>query len=1458
MITSKSINVWSPPAEEDPGRRLVLRVTNDFETLPGGPLASLPQDTPLGVDLSVSVTTTKAQLPAIAFRFAKQIELLESSLAAEGQHKATLKELHAMAVTSTRHLLATVPSDPSVNVTPDKAMGVVDRLLKAGIEAHLQQVRDAMLGDRYARFVLSFRKLTVSVSTRSVVFNSGGIPNLAEMLVTSMVHAGIYVGSHALGRQYKPLVILDEASGHILPQRLTCVLGTHGSGKSTLMHALGGLIHSGGEQRVTGQIAFNSHTRIPHKSSVVSVVGQVDYHVGSMTVREVLQFAYALRGRDHLNRALLVDTDPSTAGEIKANRVVLTLALVGLHAEADRTVASLSAGQERLLTLAELLICNQKILLVDGLSAALDTITCLKILSTLRTMANFLHMTVAVANTHVPNDFAEHYDDVVCLSRGKVVFVGSASRLVHMLTSLAPQAEASVLDVADLLVEVVNNGLLARTYETSDAYVGADSALVMPVQGNDEEMENFVLFVTSAGSMYRRRSFMFVFRTVYARQRALLRPFRRRILIRLVVASAFSLLLGALFYQVDVFQNYFYLYQLVGLVLLFLGNQQKLFHANIYGAKHICNKALRNNFFTPGPFILADVCVQAPVTSFEAVVCGTLIYALGGLTWTNQGAPFFWWLFILVLYSNVCAQFVRCVDYVARMDVAGMFCTFYLAYSYFFSGAIVTPGEIPDFLIWVYYGVTPASWAYTSLIQNELYSDKYQAACASGCPNAVNLTCVAVAPAVAQSCGPYLLSVRQMPLNAQYQYAAVGMLLVFFFVFLALSYVGLSYERKDHLPARALQGKRVIQHRPSPTVPQAALASANNLAPERGVVKSIVFNHVSFQIQGNNIEVLRSVSGFALLGELTGLLGAGSGPGKATLLGVLGMRTEQFKGRLKSGDVYLNGVAMTAKHRGLVGFVEMHPELPHGSTVIELLRFNMGMRGRGTHRLPDIIAALELADVQHRAVHLLSRWEKKIVALALELAVDCRVLLCDDVASGLGHVHAAQVCAALKRLAAKRICVATLHQPSTAMLACFDRLLLLSRSGRVVYFGPRASLVEYFESFPSHMLALPPAADVAGFVLAVLKAGQDGFVSHADIFAASKLCAASQRVIDDVLAQGAQGDDVECAVLPIDHNLGTKFALLVARLTLEYWREPWMLHRLLYTVVIVLLNALALVRQTTALNSAAAVGSLVVAMKVCVSFLAQLNGPFAALMWLMRQPVLHREVGMSMYPPWLFALASLVAEWPFLVVQAMLGVVCFYFLVGLELTPSWVGVYFVAQFTLNLFFFTFLGPMLVSWFDAAGYDCTGPLLAFLAMFSGTMIPGNAVPPWMLSMYYISPFQWTMEGLIGTQAEFNAQVFCNPFGNLTQFTVAPPKRCPGSESANPTEVAMGVWACCQPSSSMPVTVREYILNPVTGQWGTQPHGYQFDWWPYDLVYLACVVVAVQAAFVAGVWARFPVK
>ena len=228
-----------------------------------------------------------------------------------------------------------------------------------------------------------------------------------------------------------------------------------------------------------------------------------------------------------------------------------------------------------------------------------------------------------------------------------------------------------------------------------------------------------------------------------------------------------------------------------------------------------------------------------------------------------------------------------------------------------------------------------------------------------------------------------------------------------------------------------------------------------------------------FQRPKQRVKVLDEVSGFALSGELHCLLG-GSGSGKTSLLHALSGRIASKKFCL-TGSVALHGSSVCQAKKTRIATIYQDDLLYAHLTVREtldmsaLFYMSVSCQAARDARVDMVMREMTLINVTNCIVGSevkrgLSGGERRRVSIARELISVPKILLCDEITSGLDSWNALSVIRTLKALAAAgRVVMVAIHQPRSDIYNCFDRLSLLGE-GRMIYHGERSKTGNYFGS----------------------------------------------------------------------------------------------------------------------------------------------------------------------------------------------------------------------------------------------------------------------------------------------------------------------------------------------------------------------------------------------------------
>jgi ABC-2 type transport system ATP-binding protein len=219
------------------------------------------------------------------------------------------------------------------------------------------------------------------------------------------------VEAHDLTKQYDGLVAVDNLTFHVDPGEIYGLLGPNGAGKTTTILMLLGLSEpTSGEARVLGL----DPARVPLevKRHVGYLPDSVGFY-GRLTGRENLEYTARLNG---------LETDAA------AERIAGVLDQIGLTEAADRPADTYSRGMLQRLGVADALVKDPDVLILDEPTASIDPAGVAELLDLIRRLVAERRLAVLLSS-HLLAQVERLCDRVGIFSRGRLVAEGSVSEL---------------------------------------------------------------------------------------------------------------------------------------------------------------------------------------------------------------------------------------------------------------------------------------------------------------------------------------------------------------------------------------------------------------------------------------------------------------------------------------------------------------------------------------------------------------------------------------------------------------------------------------------------------------------------------------------------------------------------------------------------------------------------------------------------------------------------------------------------------------------------------------------------------------------------------------------------------------------------------------------------------------------------------------------------------------------
>ena len=192
------------------------------------------------------------------------------------------------------------------------------------------------------------------------------------------------------------------------------LLGPNGAGKSSLMRTIATL-----QDADTGSIVFGEIDVMSQKQELRKVLGYLPQEFGvypKVSAEEMLHYVARLKGLDNSK---------------ERNEVVKALLQqVNLYAVRNKYLGSYSGGMKQRFGIAQALIGNPKLIIVDEPTAGLDPAERLRFNNLLSEIGENI---IVILSTHIVDDVNELCNDMAIISGGQVVQRGNPESLVENL-----------------------------------------------------------------------------------------------------------------------------------------------------------------------------------------------------------------------------------------------------------------------------------------------------------------------------------------------------------------------------------------------------------------------------------------------------------------------------------------------------------------------------------------------------------------------------------------------------------------------------------------------------------------------------------------------------------------------------------------------------------------------------------------------------------------------------------------------------------------------------------------------------------------------------------------------------------------------------------------------------------------------------------------------------------------
>ena len=213
--------------------------------------------------------------------------------------------------------------------------------------------------------------------------------------------------------------VLENLNLEIQEGELVLVIGSTGSGKSSLLRLINGLVphHTGGI--LAGDVSVDGvSTQMVKPGGMAHLIGIVGQNPANTFVADTVEDELAF-GMEALN----------LPNDVMRKRIEEILDLLSLTALRNRTIATLSGGEQQRVAIGAALVTHPKVLVLDEPTSALDPIAAEEVLSILHRLVHDLSLTVVIAE-HKLERVIQFADRIVQINGDGVAKVGTPEEIL--------------------------------------------------------------------------------------------------------------------------------------------------------------------------------------------------------------------------------------------------------------------------------------------------------------------------------------------------------------------------------------------------------------------------------------------------------------------------------------------------------------------------------------------------------------------------------------------------------------------------------------------------------------------------------------------------------------------------------------------------------------------------------------------------------------------------------------------------------------------------------------------------------------------------------------------------------------------------------------------------------------------------------------------------------------------
>lgn len=260
------------------------------------------------------------------------------------------------------------------------------------------------------------------------------------------------------------------------------LLGRNGAGKTTLMKSIATLLSlSSGNITVCG-INVNESSKI---REMIGYLPQDFSMYSNMSAYEAMDYLGVLSGLDKKSRK---------------ERIPEMLSKVNLNNNMKTKVKAMSGGMRRRLGIAQAILHNPKVLIVDEPTAGLDPEERVRFRNLLSEIAEDR---IVILSTHIVGDIESTCENIAVMDEGKIIFKGSVIDLLDKANGNIYEAKISRAEIEDVKKKYIVTNVLMMSTDANVRFIAKNKSDLF--EGAEETLPNvedaYMYLMNTSGGM---------------------------------------------------------------------------------------------------------------------------------------------------------------------------------------------------------------------------------------------------------------------------------------------------------------------------------------------------------------------------------------------------------------------------------------------------------------------------------------------------------------------------------------------------------------------------------------------------------------------------------------------------------------------------------------------------------------------------------------------------------------------------------------------------------------------------------------------------------------------------------------------------------------------------------------------------------------------------------------------